>query len=102
MAATERLAELQDRIRLAERRQTEVREELIVLTQRMVDVHEVETALSNFDPVFESLCPSEQTRLVQLLIERIAYDGANAIISITFHPTGIKTLADKVAKGDAA
>jgi site-specific DNA recombinase len=39
----------------------------------------------------------EQTRVVQLLVERVDYDGAKGKIAITFHPTGIKTLAGELA-----
>jgi hypothetical protein len=36
------------------------------------------------------------------LIERIDYDGRDGTIGITFHPTGIKALADAALMGDAA
>jgi site-specific DNA recombinase len=35
----------------------------------------------------------EHTRVVQLLIERVDYNGATGSVSVPFHPTGIKTLA---------
>ena len=35
---------------------------------------------------------------MQLLVERVDYDGANDKVSITFHPAGIKTLADEIAR----
>ena len=41
-------------------------------------------------------------RLLQLLIERIDYDGRDGSISITFQPSGIKALADREPMGDAA
>jgi site-specific DNA recombinase len=34
--------------------------------------------------------------MVHLLVERVDYDGARGKVSITFHPTGIKTLADEL------
>jgi hypothetical protein len=42
---------------------------------------------------------------LQSLVERVDYDGANGNVSITFRPSGIKTLADELAdrtKEDAA
>jgi site-specific DNA recombinase len=54
--------------------------------------------LSLFDPVWESLTPTEQARVVQLLVERVDYDGARGRVSITFHETGIRTLADEIAQ----
>ena len=35
--------------------------------------------------------------MLNLLIERIEFDGQTGDASITFHPTGIKTLADELA-----
>jgi len=103
--ATARLADLQERIRGAERRATEIREQLVTLNRSIVNETEVARALAMFDPVWDSLTSHEQTRIVQLLVERVDYDGATGKVSITFHPNGIKTLADELATqetGDAA
>jgi site-specific DNA recombinase len=53
----------------------------------------VALALTQFGPVWELMVPREQARLVQLLIEKVEYDGAKGSVALTFHPTGIKTLA---------
>ncbi|GIW80432.1 MAG: recombinase RecB [Gemmatales bacterium] len=95
--AVSRLADLQERIRIAERRATEIREQVIALSRELVDEREVARALSLFDPVWDSLTPREQARIVQLLVERVDYDGAAGKVSITFRPTGIKTLARELA-----
>jgi site-specific DNA recombinase len=93
-----RLADLQERIRLAERRSTEINDEIRALDGARVSEDEVASALSAFDPVWETLTPREQARIVQLLVERVDYDGAEGQVSITFHPCGIKTLADELAQ----
>ncbi|HON69193.1 MAG TPA: hypothetical protein PLS23_22165 [Phycisphaerae bacterium] len=49
-----------------------------------------------FEPVWDTLAPREQARILHLLIQRVDYDGVNGNVSITFHPTGIKTLADEL------
>jgi site-specific DNA recombinase len=98
--ATARLADLQDRIRISERRGTEIREQVISLNRNLVDQQEVAKSMSIFDPVWESLTPREQTRVVQLLVERVDYDGTRDNVSITFHPTGIKTLAGELDNQD--
>ncbi len=95
--ATARLADLQEHIRVTERRATEVREQVIALSHKLVDEREVARVVSMFDPVWESLTPREQARVVQLLVERVDYDGASGKVTITFHPSGIKTLADELA-----
>jgi site-specific DNA recombinase len=65
--------------------------------QQRLNADEVALALTQFGPVWESLAPREQARLVQLLIEKVEYDGVNGRVSITFYPAGIRTLADELA-----
>jgi site-specific DNA recombinase len=93
-----RLADLQERIRLAEQRSSEINEEISALDVERVNESEVESALAVFDPLWESLTSREQARIVHLLIERVDFDGAEGRVSITFHPSGIKTLADDLAQ----
>ncbi|MEX0678373.1 MAG: recombinase family protein [Pirellulales bacterium] len=100
--AASRLADLQERIVAAERRMTEVRDETGRLRRDMIDETDVARALAEFEPVWDALSPREQGRLLQLLIERIDYDGRDGTISITFHPSGIKGLASHEFAGDAA
>jgi site-specific DNA recombinase len=99
--ATARLADLQERIRLAERRTTEVREQVITLSRSIVDEGEVANAISAFDPIWDSLTPREQARVVQLLVERVDYNGATGKVSITFYPSGIRTLAGELAQNNS-
>jgi site-specific DNA recombinase len=98
---TDRMADAQDRIKIAEQRTTEVREQIVALSRELVDAREVGEACSLFDPLWETLTAREQARILHLLIERIDYDGVNGTVSITFHPTGIKTLADELAQQEA-
>jgi site-specific DNA recombinase len=93
-----RLADLQERIRLAEQRSSEINEEIAALDGERVNEGEVESALAVFDPLWESLSSREQARIVQLLVQRVDYDGAQGQVLITFHPSGIKTLADELAQ----
>jgi site-specific DNA recombinase len=95
--AVSRLADLQERIRHAERRATEINEQMVALGQEMVDEHEITLALSVFDPVWDSLTQREQARIVQLLVEQIDFDGTAGKVSITLRPSGIKTLAGELA-----
>ncbi len=99
--ATDRVADLQDRIRAAEQRATQVREELIALSRELVDEKEVGRVLSLFDPVWETLSPREQVRVIRLLVQRVDYDGEKGTVSVTFHPAGIKTLADELEEVNA-
>ena len=90
-----------DELRRLEVRLTEVRERHLTLSGELVNEREVVQALSLFDPVWESLTPREQARIVRLLVERVDYDGRQSTVSVTFRPTGIKTLAQQAAE-DAA
>jgi len=93
-----RLIDAHDQIRDAERRVTEIDNELATLDGDLVDEAEVTTALADFDAVWIGLAPREQARVVALLVERVAYDGNGGHLAITFRPTGIKTLASEMTK----
>lgn len=95
---TDRLADLQDHIRITEHRSTEVREQIVSLSRELVDARAVSEACSLFDPLWETLSTREQARILHLLIESVNYDGPNGKVAITFHPTGIKTLADELKR----
>ena len=91
------LAETQERIRSAERRLTEIDNELITLNGELVDDATVGEALANFDNLWQALVPREQARVLELLVERVEYDGEHGNVSLTFHPCGIKSLTKELA-----
>ena len=92
---TARLADLQERICVSERRATEVREEVLAFSRKIVDQQEVTKAMTVFEPLWESLTPREQTRVIQLLVQCVDYNGSTGKVKITFHPSGIKTLSEE-------
>lgn len=92
-----RLADLLDRIRAAERRLTEIDNELISLNAELLDDTEVTKALEDFDQLWDALAPREQAALLEVLIERVEYDGERGNVSLTFHPSGIKSLTQELA-----
>jgi site-specific DNA recombinase len=96
--ATDRMADLQDRIGAGEQRNTQVREELITLGRERLDEREVARLLAVFDPVWETLAPREQVRVIRLLVQRVDYDGEKGTVSVTFHPAGIKMLSREFAE----
>jgi site-specific DNA recombinase len=99
-AAAERLTDVREKIGEIEQRAAAVRGQIKALGHTIVDQRAVTRALANFEPVWDSLAPPEKVRIVQLLIERVDYDGATGKISIKIHPHGIKKLADKLASHD--
>ncbi len=92
-----RLADLQERMRGVEQRLTGINQEIATLTGEVIDEREVAKALAAFDPLWESLAPREQARLIALLVERVDYDGKQGTVSLTFHPTGIRALVERAA-----
>ncbi len=52
----------------------------------------------NFASSWEALPPSEQSRLVHLVVERVDFDGVQGKVTITFHPDGSHVLAQELAK----
>lgn len=92
-----RSLDAQDRIRQAERHVTEIDDELVTLQGDLVDENEVASALTDFESLWKVLSPAEQARVVELLVERVAYNGRDGTLSVTFRATGIRTLADEFA-----
>ncbi len=89
---------LRNELRDLEKQSTELHEKMLAISRDLVDETQVVRALSLFDPVWETLAPREQARVVRLLVERVDYDGQRGTVSITFRPTGIKTLLETRAE----
>ncbi len=97
LTATE-LAAIHERLQILDRRHAEVRAELARLTSSTIQESEVAKALGQFEALWEALTPREQVRVLELLIERVTYDGPGENVSITFRPTGIKSLLSESAE----
>jgi site-specific DNA recombinase len=67
--------------------------ELDALRGQRIDADDLRAALASFTPVWDHLTSHERARVVQLLIERIDYDGGTGKIGITFAPAGVRMLA---------
>jgi site-specific DNA recombinase len=87
------VADLNERVQQAERRLTTLKEQTLAAERERVDPADVRAALASFAPVWEQLGPKEQARVVQLLVERVDYDGSAGTVAVTFRPTGIQALA---------
>ncbi len=96
--AAARLAELHDQLARAQRRLAEVQRQTAALAGQTVGRQELDAMLEAFDPVWDSLTPQEQARLLRLLIERIEYDRQVGRVAITLRPAGIRTLAAQAQK----
>ncbi|MFN3165599.1 MAG: recombinase family protein [Phycisphaeraceae bacterium] len=88
-AGTDQLAELQDELTQAEQEVTQIGSKIIDLERKLVDDRAIAKAIEAFDPVWESLSPAEQTSIVQMLIERVDYDGENDSVSVAFRSASL-------------
>ncbi len=90
--AVARLADLTDRVRLAEQRRTAIGDERDQLRQSALEETVVEPTMKEFGGLWESMTPHEQRRVIQLLLERIDFDAEKGSVSLTFHPDGFGRL----------
>ena len=97
-----RQADLLDRIQTDERRLTEIREATFRLRSELVTEQDVKDALQEFDPVWESLSPREQARVLALLVERVDYDGNAGTVAVSFRPLGFKEIAKELELEETA
>jgi len=49
--------------------------------------------------VRENLSSREQARIVELLVERVAYDASEERVSVSFRPAGFKAFAGGLVRG---
>ena len=93
-AAAIRLAELEERIDRETARLEEVQTEMAC--HEPIPEDEVRAALGEFDELWETMQPIERARLLQLLIERVDYDGSQ--VAISFHPNGFPNLLNYISQ----
>ncbi|HRW60303.1 MAG TPA: recombinase family protein [Defluviicoccus sp.] len=91
----DRLADLQEQLARAEAELADLREQIGVAGRQTVEKVEVDAALDEFDPLWESLSPREQCRILRLLVKRVDYDGAAGKLAITFRDNGLSSLGPR-------
>jgi len=92
----------QEQVGRLEVRQCEVDDELAFLRATSIDRRDLARSLAVFDDIWACLLPREQERVINLLIDRVDFDGEREAVAITFKPTGIRTLAADVAAAQEA
>jgi site-specific DNA recombinase len=97
-----KLADLQGRMATSETRLGEVAKEVELLGKSQLDEQEAVAALAAFDPVWETLSPREQLRMMQLLVARVEYDGAAGKIAVTLNTDELSTLAEELLVAEEA
>jgi site-specific DNA recombinase len=89
------LAAAQERLVTLEARLREVRTQVEDLTRIQVDEADLARALQSLTPIWEVLHAPERERILQLLIETIAYDGRIEAMTFVFRLSGLGTLANE-------
>jgi site-specific DNA recombinase len=59
---------------------------------RLVDEAELARALQEFEPIWNNLTTAEQTRLVNLIVEKVTYNGKTHKVSVSFRTAGLYEL----------
>jgi site-specific DNA recombinase len=101
-AATAKIAELHERVQRGESRMAELQQQAADLERDRVDDEELAAAFTDFDGMWAALSPQEQARILRLLVARVDYDSDEGSVSVTFHLSGIKALAEGEAMEEAA
>lgn len=80
------MVDQQDRLRRIDDRLREIDVDLAHWDACHIDETEITRRFAAFDPVWQSLDVVEKIRVVNLLVQRIDYDGRLGKLSIVFHP----------------
>jgi len=83
-----RLASAQERQRKATERLYAIRDEIRDCERVAPDEEVVRQALRDFDPVWNAIAPREQQRVLNILVQRVDYNGESGNVEITFEPDG--------------
>ena len=96
-AVSLRLAQLEDEASRLATRLAEIAQERQAAADAALCQDDLTAALGLFTPVWDALYPAERARIIELLVDRVEVDGEAGTMAVTFHPTGIKALAQEVA-----
>jgi site-specific DNA recombinase len=91
------LVAAQERIGTLEARLAEVRDREATLAAQQIDEADLARALEAFTPIWDVLLTPEKERVLNLLIERVSYDGRDGNLTIRFRLDGIASLAAETA-----
>jgi site-specific DNA recombinase len=94
--AVDRMAEVQERAAVLERKLREVRDQLAEWVGQTVDVADVRRTLREFDRLWAEMTPREQEKFVKTLVEQVTYDGRSGEVTVGFRTAAIKQLCMEV------
>jgi len=88
----ERLGDLEEQAKQIETRLAEIAVRIQALDKPPASEAEVASLVKLFDPVWEHLTPTEQARILHLLVEGITYDGVSGDLEMALAPAGVALL----------
>ena len=97
-ATTALIADLHDRIARRNSRLSELSQLLAKLESERIAETDVTQAFGDFDKLWQTLSPREQTQLIALLVSRVEYDAERQTMAVCFHDTAIASLIESHAK----
>lgn len=89
-----RLADLQEQIQQAETHLRNTNAAIDNMRGQIISDDQITQALHEFDALWDSLSLNDRSRILNLLIERVEYNGAESTVSISFRPDGIENLIE--------
>ena len=94
-ATTARIADLHEHVAQAESRIAELQNEIAERQQEQLAPEDIDAAFTDFGTIWDALSPREQARLLSLLVARVEFDVNESTVEVSFHPAGIKALAER-------
>ncbi|MGL6095938.1 MAG: recombinase family protein [Fimbriiglobus sp.] len=86
-----RLADLHEKVRVAESRIAVLEKEIADRTGSAPGPADIGRVLDDFDGAWEALAPRERVELLQTLVARVEYDPDASQIAVTFHPAALRS-----------
>ncbi len=74
---------LDERLKLCEKRLLEINRRKILLANATIKKADIKKVLSLFEPIWDVLYPNEQARILNLLIEKVVYDGEQGTMGVS-------------------
>jgi site-specific DNA recombinase len=94
------LEAIRENIGHLERRLTETQEQALELQQQPLGVEEAARVLAALEQGFGELPVIDQTRLIQLMVQRADHDGGQGKLALTLDPAGLVAVLEEQAQQD--
>ncbi|MBM3999074.1 MAG: recombinase family protein [Planctomycetes bacterium] len=97
-----RVVDLHSQVTRHQQRLLEIKRQTDLIEDGRIGEADIDAAFSDFDSVWKALSNREQAEVLRLLVARVEFDARASSVSISFHPSAIRTLAANNRKDDAA